>query len=662
MLAEGSLPPPPSSSSAGQNGTLSTSGENPSGPETHGLKKIYLGLLPSAQIIEICLLFESHVPLQVRNSVWPVDLDAAILALKQSPTSLPASTAETHASSSTAAKDTHSEQVHQQSQDVGIAGGDPPMGSLRDPAWEGQANVAASSSSPLASGTVASLKVAESTATASASASPAANLNELLTQTTPQQPADAQSTSTPVSHTSTPNLSLSLPPSTRQQRNRIILTRPTATPIANRSPSNQHILMHRTTQHLRPLTHTRTRIIHIPHTPSAWLSDTPSTHAWAAAVPAASSSQAPPPPPAEDLPSYEEMIVEALLDSGDPEGVAPKDLFTWMASRYPLQTNFRPSASQALQKAYKRGRLEKRAGGKYRLNPSWEGGATSKRTTRRPQTLAQTTYAMHHPPQPPSSPFTHAPLAHHHPQFPPPPNGAQPAAPYNQYAYGYPHMGYPAYPGSAYPPPPPAQEKVAAPPPPTVAAEGSTKPTEEGDESGEGSDAWEAAQHILKAINFGSLDLSGSTTDTSTASEQAGSSLHPPPVVAGAGFDLAALNNAIFGGASTSSAQRMMLTDEERASLQAQLALLAAQLAEIADMEDDEDIPPVPTAELAGHALGVNEENVVLDINQFPEVLQADSGRVMAVREAVEDDEDDSDADMEMVEVPALARGAVLRT
>ena len=83
----------------------------------------------------------------------------------------------------------------------------------------------------------------------------------------------------------------------------------------------------------------------------------------------------PPPPTGEDLPSYEEMIVEALLDCGDVEGAAPKDLFTWMASRYPLQTNFRPSASQALQKAYKRGRLEKRPGGKYRLNSAWEGGA-----------------------------------------------------------------------------------------------------------------------------------------------------------------------------------------------------------------------------------------------------------------------------------------------
>jgi hypothetical protein len=79
----------------------------------------------------------------------------------------------------------------------------------------------------------------------------------------------------------------------------------------------------------------------------------------------------------DDLPSYEEMIVEALMDANDPEGCAPKDLFTWMASRYPVQSNFRPSASQALQKAYKRGRLEKSSNNKYRLNAAWEGGNVS---------------------------------------------------------------------------------------------------------------------------------------------------------------------------------------------------------------------------------------------------------------------------------------------
>lgn len=76
----------------------------------------------------------------------------------------------------------------------------------------------------------------------------------------------------------------------------------------------------------------------------------------------------------DDLPSYEEMLVQALADHNNPSGTAPKQLFQWMAAHYPLQANFRPSASQALQKAYKRGRLEKNKDGKYRLNPSWEGG------------------------------------------------------------------------------------------------------------------------------------------------------------------------------------------------------------------------------------------------------------------------------------------------
>ena len=65
------------------------------------------------------------------------------------------------------------------------------------------------------------------------------------------------------------------------------------------------------------------------------------------------------------------------MDMDEREGAAPRDLYIWMAQRWPLQTNFRPSASQALQKAYKRGRLEKLENGKYRLNPGWEGGAVS---------------------------------------------------------------------------------------------------------------------------------------------------------------------------------------------------------------------------------------------------------------------------------------------
>lgn len=72
------------------------------------------------------------------------------------------------------------------------------------------------------------------------------------------------------------------------------------------------------------------------------------------------------------------MLTEALTECTEPDGLmAPKDLFNWMAARYPLQSNFRPSASQALQRAYKRGRFEKTNTGKYRLNHNFDGPTVS---------------------------------------------------------------------------------------------------------------------------------------------------------------------------------------------------------------------------------------------------------------------------------------------
>jgi hypothetical protein len=79
----------------------------------------------------------------------------------------------------------------------------------------------------------------------------------------------------------------------------------------------------------------------------------------------------------QDLPSYEVMIIEAITQMNEPDGSAPKDVFTWMDKNYVLQANFRPSASQALQKAFRKGRFEKGTNGKYRLNPTWEGGPVS---------------------------------------------------------------------------------------------------------------------------------------------------------------------------------------------------------------------------------------------------------------------------------------------
>ncbi|KAH7106909.1 hypothetical protein BKA62DRAFT_753769 [Auriculariales sp. MPI-PUGE-AT-0066] len=88
-----------------------------------------------------------------------------------------------------------------------------------------------------------------------------------------------------------------------------------------------------------------------------------------------------------EIPSYEDMIAQAIAEIADPDGTFPKVLFQWMDQNYPLQANFRPSASQALQRAYKRGRLDKLQSGRYILNPKWEGGPASKRATRRPKTM-----------------------------------------------------------------------------------------------------------------------------------------------------------------------------------------------------------------------------------------------------------------------------------
>ena len=219
------------------------------------LKRKYLALLPPQQIIEICLTFDPHVPLYVKSTVWPSDINAAIAALQQNP---------------------------------------PPSSEPAQPA-------------------------------------PAPPMQPL--QPPPQQPYGFSSSSAYPHNPYYPAHSTAY-----------AYPHPAYTPY----PPIQNGYPH---PHVRPA---------YP-SPSGYNNLT----------------SLPPPPEGvstDDLPSYEEMIVEALSSTTDPEGYAPKDLFTWMASRYPLQSNFRPSASQALQKAYKRGRFEKSSGGKYRLNPTWDGG------------------------------------------------------------------------------------------------------------------------------------------------------------------------------------------------------------------------------------------------------------------------------------------------
>ncbi|KAH9936126.1 uncharacterized protein B0H18DRAFT_868004 [Fomitopsis serialis] len=385
------------------------------------------------------------------------------------------------------------------------------------------------------------------------------------------------------------------------------------------------------------------------------------------------------------------MIVEALMDTGDPEGAAPKDLFAWMASRYPLQTNFRPSASQALQKAYKRGRLEK-VSGKYRLNPSWEGGTTSKRTTRKPQTHAQTTYMQQ---QPPSSPFTNAPL-HHRSNHAPYPQAGPPGQ-YPSYSYGYPQPGYPQYHTPSLPSyyqqqpsqqpttasKAPAQSSasvptaVPAPSPsttvPTVASSGKDGADKAPTTDGHDANAWEAAQHILEAINFNTLHrIEDPEQPELPAAASAAQTSAPVPAAASMETRPAA------------EAPRTTLTEDERASLQAQLALLAAQLTEIANESDDEDGEEV---EALARAQPVPEWSPATDVQtrlaspmdvqpEATEVregnpLEEAAGRAMAMlldnldsaaqAMAQDEEESDEDEDMEMVEVPTYVGSDALR-
>ncbi len=157
----------------------------------------------------------------------------------------------------------------------------------------------------------------------------------------------------------------------------------------------------------------------------------------------------------------------------------------------------------------------------------------------------------------------------------------------------------------------------------------------------EGSDAWQAAQHILQAISFGlqAQEAAAPNPSSITTAHTTGS----PSVDDG------------------KSSERGTLTESERSSLQAQLTLLASQLTEISELDE---APDATDDELAGN---VNAEASIatvsvttvpdaapntstIDVNQFPDDI-ALSLPLPDFNVDVEDDDDDDD-DMEMVEVP----------
>lgn len=155
-----------------------------------------------------------------------------------------------------------------------------------------------------------------------------------------------------------------------------------------------------------------------------------------------------------------------------------------------------------------------------------------------------------------------------------PPPGQPPG--YGGYPFEYPYQGVP---GSAHP-------STARDSSGTGSQKQAVNATDH--ETGEGSDAWEAAQNILKAINFGQLfQISNEENKAGEPSTSVNPvSQHVP--ADGPDKPSSALGAVIPGELAAVGGAAVELDAEQRAALQARLALLAAQLAELADVSEDE--------------------------------------------------------------------------
>lgn len=221
-----------------------------------------------------------------------------------------------------------------------------------------------------------------------------------------------------------------------------------------------------------------------------------------------------------------------------------------------------------------------------------------------------------------TSPFTHAPLTHNHHQ----PTGQPPGAgPYS----GYPYTGYSGY---SQPPPPAAETSQT----------NGTRPTSTAEETGgtgELNDVYEAAQHILKTINFGSLlQLPSNENDTTADGPAADGSAGENP--ANTGMPVEHSDNQLVDDPSVGAgimtggdAGALDGVDEsQRAELQAQLALLSVQLTDLAQ-------------EMQAEA----EAAVASAIAVAPVLANGIASPAVQVAEQEEEDDEDDDEDMDEV-------------
>lgn len=123
----------------------------------------------------------------------------------------------------------------------------------------------------------------------------------------------------------------------------------------------------------------------------------------------------------------------------------------------------------------------------------------------------------------------------------------------------------------------------------------------------------------------------------------AGGQNHPPPVIASANMDVNSMSRSTQASETSGHPSGAVLTPEDRASLQAQLALLAAQMAELAEGGDDS---------LISDSIAFDAITTKVDTKDDGE----EDG------DGDEDEDEDDDEDMEMVDVPVAAPSAVLST